>query len=238
MAPPRMDPLEIRIEELSQTIAVLMPEVDALFAAGDPSADLLDAELEELLEELEGRLAARDEEGGEAEDCYDGAGVEEQLVALWASWCAGGGHFRTEAEIAAHLRFILDEAQRGFYSPSGFLGAEDAALLRLAEDLYRERQALLHRLRSAGSVPKGLPPPVRTPLSCLPSAVDGPEKAARLAVCDPSPPAGRSGSRRLSLSLPELSFVRPRIRLGQGQALPKFPDVRPPAGRSRHLGAP
>ena len=140
----------------------LMSQVDEFYENEDPRASHLDAELEDLLEELEARLLAREEEGGEAEDCYDGAGVEEQFVATWWCWLEkqGMGNYTTLEEIAQHLRSILRDAIRGSFSPSDFLDTNDQTLLAVAEELYQERQSLILRIRSAAprlSAPSGSP---------------------------------------------------------------------------------
>jgi len=145
--------LDRRIAALTKQARKLISQVDEFYETDDPRAPLLDALLEELLDELEGRLLAQEEEGGEAEDCYDGAGIEDQFVDTWR-WWLNDQALRilslTRDDLAPLLRGILREAVRGPYSPSGFLDtADDQSLLDLAADLYWERQALLSRIRSA-----------------------------------------------------------------------------------------
>jgi hypothetical protein len=126
----------------------LMASVDAAFEQGlFQIGEELDAILEHCLDDLDHRLSELDE-GGDVIDGDNQPGIEDQFIAAWSQVLAGLGSFAPpapEADLAAYLRAILiDETFGGPYAPSHFLDvASDEDLIRLAADLWNERQALI-----------------------------------------------------------------------------------------------
>jgi len=124
-------------------IPSLIAAVDAAYQSRDfHRAELLDASLEILLDDLEHRLLDL-EEGDDVLDNYDGAGIEDQFISAWSYFLAGIGSFRTSAELADHFRAVLDDQVRGGCSPADSRVAcfSDDYLVALASDLWNERQA-------------------------------------------------------------------------------------------------
>jgi hypothetical protein len=125
-----------------------MREIDTRYENHDTAGlDELETLLESTLEALEAALSEHEEDHDPNEDLEpdvdaepdpgEGCSIEEQFVDAYERHLLSPHLFPRESLLAC-LRDVLTRSQRGGMTPSGFRGAEDEALLVLAEELQRE----------------------------------------------------------------------------------------------------
>ena len=133
-------------------IRALMDQIDECYATGAGGGVLdLEEELERRLWSLEHYLEAleEDEELQVDDGDPDGeAGVEEQFVALWHAYNSDRWSFIGSAEAGEmHLRDVLEGACLPGMAPKRLRSALPP-LLPIAQELARDRQALIARYRA------------------------------------------------------------------------------------------
>lgn len=146
--------------QTQRKIARLTKQVDAAYEAGDfKTAEKLDVQREQLVDDWDNRLEDLDEGDGDVDledddpqgsvdddmepNDYEGAArnYEEQMRDIYGSYVAGGPHFQTEAELANALRGIGPDTEKASL-------ASDADLIREAKAVFGDRQAQIERVKS------------------------------------------------------------------------------------------
>lgn len=134
----------------------LTKQLDEAYAKQDfGQVDDLEAQREQLLENLDSRLSqtTEDTEADFADwepNDYEGAAsnYEEQMRDIYASYVSGGPHFQTEAELANALRGIGPDTEKASR-------ASDADLIQEAKAVFESRQAQIEKVK-AGSPEDGV----------------------------------------------------------------------------------
>lgn len=131
-------------------ISQLTAQLEDAYATGDfRRAEDLDAKREQLLEDIDNRIAQTTEDT-EADfsdfepNDYQGAAsnYEEQMRDIYASYVAGGPHYQNEAELANALRGVGPDTETASKIP-------DEDIIREAKAAFDSRQSHLEKLRSA-----------------------------------------------------------------------------------------
>lgn len=134
----------------------LTKQLDEAYATQDfGRVDDLEAQREQLLENLDSRLSqtTEDTEADFADwepNDYEGdaKNYEEQMRDIYASYVSGGPHFETEADLANALRGVGPDTEKASR-------ASDADLIQEAKAVFEARQAQIEKVK-AGSPEDGV----------------------------------------------------------------------------------
>ena len=148
---------ESDIPRIGRGISQLIREIDTRYSRNAfDGVEELESILEELLESLDAALSEIEDESEWAPDLEpdpgEGCSIEEQFRRAYAQHFDNLLGFFPGAELAEHLRSVLEESQLGGMNPAGFLGAEDQALVELARELYWEQRQRIASLRPRASI--------------------------------------------------------------------------------------